>query len=47
MNRIKDLYYSRAIACAGTDVYKGGPGNCPDPRARRLYSELDHLTCAA
>src|SRR5215204_5479732 len=53
MNRIKALYRSRAIACAGTDVYKprqregwlaklAGPG--AQARAERLYSELDHLT---
>src|SRR5215207_6963922 len=53
MNRIKALYRSRAVACAGTDVYKprhregwlaklAGPG--ARARAERLYSELDHLT---
>jgi transposase len=53
MNRIKALYRSRAIACAGTDVYKprqrqmwldklGEAG--VQARAARLYSELDHLT---
>src|SRR5215213_2447073 len=53
MNRIKALYRSRAIACAGTDVYKPRQreawlGKLPGPgaraRAARLYSELDHLT---
>ena len=53
MNRIKALYRSRAIACAGTDVYKprqraGWLAKLPGPgaraRAERLYSELDHLT---
>lgn len=53
MNRIKALYRSRAIACAGTDVYKAQQreewlGKLPGPgaraRAARLYSELDHLT---
>ena len=53
MNRIKALYRSRAIACAGTDVYKprqrqGWLGKLPGAgaraRAERLYSELDHLT---
>lgn len=53
MNRIKALYRSRAIACAGADLYKPrqraewlakltGPG--ARVRAERLYSELDHLT---
>jgi transposase len=53
MNRIKALYRSRAIACAGVDVYKlqrreqwltklPGPG--ARARAERLYSELDHLS---
>jgi transposase len=53
MNRIKALYRSRAIACAGTDVYKlkeremwlaklGEAG--AQARAGRLYSELDHLS---
>jgi hypothetical protein len=53
MNRIKDLYRSRAIACSGADVYKpqrrrewlaklAGPG--ARARAERLYSGLDHLT---
>lgn len=52
MNRIKALYRSRAIPCAGTDVYKPlrreewlaelpGPG--ARARATCLYSELDHL----
>lgn len=53
MNRIKALYRSRAIACAGTDVYKPRqregwltklPGTGARARAERLYSELDHLT---
>ncbi|MET0623604.1 MAG: IS110 family transposase [Pyrinomonadaceae bacterium] len=53
MNRIKALYRSRAIACAGADVYKaqqreGWLAKLPGPgaraRAERLYSELDHLT---
>jgi transposase len=53
MNRIKALYRSRAIPCAGTDVYKprrreGWLAKLPGPgaraRAERLYSELDHLT---
>src|ERR687893_1560160 len=53
MNRIKALYRSRAIACAGTDVYKPRqreewlaklPGVGARARAERLYSELDHLT---
>lgn len=52
MNRIKALYRSRAIPCAGTDVYKHQrrevwlaalPGNGVRARAERLYSELDHL----
>jgi transposase len=53
MNRIKALYRGRAIACAGTDVYKprqrearlaklAGAG--VRARAERLFSELDHLT---
>jgi transposase len=53
MNRIKALYRSRAIPCAGTDVYKlqrreawltklQGAG--ARARAGRLYSELDHLS---
>src|SRR5918997_1604908 len=53
MNRIKALYRSRAIPCAGTDVYKprqreewlaklAGAG--VRARAERLFSELDHLT---
>lgn len=53
MNRIKALYRSRAIACAGTDVYKlkqremwiaklGEAG--VQARAQRLFSELDHLS---
>jgi transposase len=53
MNRIKALYRSRAIACAGTDIYKlqrrGDwlaklPGVGARARAERLYSGLDHLT---
>jgi transposase len=53
MNRIKALYRSRAIACAGTDVYKLKQretwiAKIPQPgartRAELLYSELDHLT---
>lgn len=53
MNRIKALYRSRAILCAGTDVYKAQrrgdwlaklPGAGAQARAERLYSELDHLT---
>src|SRR5829696_8949882 len=52
MNRIKALYRSRAIPCAGTDVYKLRrredwlaklPGSGARARAERLYSELDHL----
>lgn len=53
MNRIKALYRSRAITCAGTDVYKPQqrkawleklPEAGVRARAARLYSELDHLT---
>lgn len=53
MNRIKALYRGRAIACAGTDVYKPQrrsdwlaklPGAGARTRAECLYSELDHLT---
>jgi len=53
MNRIKALYRSRAIACAGTDVYKQQQRETwlqklaeagVRARAARLYSELDHLT---
>lgn len=53
MNRIKALYRSRAIACAGTDVYKPRQREAwlaklveagVRARATRLYSELDHLT---
>jgi transposase len=53
MNRIKALYRSRAIACAGTDVYKPRqreiwleklPEAGVQARAARLYSEMDHLT---
>jgi transposase len=53
MNRIKALYRSRAIACAGTDLYKLKQretwiAKIPEPgartRAELLYSELDHLT---
>ncbi len=52
-NRIKSLYRSRAITCAGADVYKPRRreewlGKLPEAgvraRAARLYSELDHLT---
>jgi transposase len=52
MNRIKALYRSRAIACAGTDVYKlkqreAWLEKLPEAgvraRAAGLYSELDHL----
>jgi transposase len=52
MNRIKALYRSRAIQCAGTDVYKPQrreewltklAGHGARARAERLYSELDHL----
>jgi transposase len=53
MNRIKALYRSRAIACAGTAVYKPQqreawvaklPEAGVQARAGRLFSELDHLT---
>jgi len=53
MNRIKALYRSRAISCAGTDVYKVGQREVwlaklgeagVQARAGRLFSELDHLT---
>jgi transposase len=53
MNRIKALYRSRAIACAGTEVYKPQQrevwlqklaGGGVRARAERLFSELDHLT---
>ncbi|MCA1614551.1 MAG: transposase [Acidobacteria bacterium] len=53
MNRLKALYRGRAIACAGTDVYKPQQrdawlaklqGAGARARAERLYSELDHLT---
>jgi transposase len=53
MNRIKALYRSRAIACAGTDVYKVQqrevwlaklPEAGARSRAGRLFSELDHLS---
>lgn len=53
MNRLKALYRSRAIACAGADVYKlrqreAWLAKLPEAgvqaRARRLFSELDHLT---
>jgi transposase len=53
MNRIKALYRSRAIACAGTDVYKPPqreqwltklPGSGARARAARLFSELDYLS---
>ncbi len=50
---IKALYRSRAITCAGTDVYKPRQREAwleklleagVRARAARLYSELDHLT---
>ena len=53
MNRIKALYRSRAISCAGADVYKPRqrevwlaklPEAGARDRAARLFSELDHLT---
>lgn len=53
MNRIKALYRSRAIACAGADVYKPSqrrawleklPEAGVRARAASLYCELDHLT---
>ena len=53
MNRIKALYRSRAIPCAGADVYKPQQREAwlaklvesgVRARAARLYSELDHLT---
>lgn len=53
MNRIKALYRSRAIACAGADVYKPQqrqawleklPEAGVRARAACLYCELDHLT---
>jgi transposase len=53
MNRIKALYRSRAISCAGVDVYKLRQrevwlAKLPEAgvltRAQRLFSELDHLT---
>ena len=53
MNRIKALYRSRAIPCAGAAVYKPQQrgdwlaklqGVGARARAERLYSELDHLT---
>jgi len=53
MNRIKALYRSRAISCAGTDMYKVRqhdvwlsklPEAGVQARAARLFSELDHLT---
>lgn len=53
MNRIKALYRSRAIACAGADVYKPQQRQAwleklaeagVRARAARLYCELDHLT---
>jgi transposase len=53
MNRIKASYRSRAISCAGTDVYKVQqreawlqklPEAGARSRAGRLFSELDHLT---
>lgn len=53
MNRLKAIYRSRAISCAGAGVYKpqqraewlaklASPG--ARARAERLYSELDHLS---
>jgi len=53
MNRLKALYRSRAIACAGTDVYKVQQrevwlAKLPEAGARSraglLFSELDHLS---
>jgi transposase len=53
MNRIKALYRSRAIACAGSDIYKPRQRETwiakltesgARARVERLYSELDHLT---
>ncbi len=53
MNRLKAIYRSRAIPCAGIEVYKPRQRAAwlakllePGARARatRLYSELDHLT---
>jgi transposase len=53
MNRLKALYRSRAISCAGADVYKLRQrevwlAKLPEAgvraRAQRLFSELDHLT---
>jgi transposase len=53
MNRIKALHRSRAISCAGTDVYKVQqreawlrklPEAGARSRAGRLFSELDHLS---
>jgi len=53
MNRLKALYRSRAISCAGTEVYKVRqrkawlaklPEAGVQTRAARLFSELDHLT---
>lgn len=53
MNRIKALYRSRAISCAGVDIYKLRQrevwlAKLPEvgmrARAERLFSELDHLT---
>lgn len=53
MNRIKALYRSRAIPCAGTNVYKPQHRETwlerlseagVRARATRLYSELDHIT---
>jgi len=52
MNRIKAIFRSRAIACAGRDVYYTrnreqwlGKLTAPGVRARTefLYKELDHL----
>jgi transposase len=51
-NRIKALFRSRAIACAGDHIYRVGErqqwleklaGAGARARAERLYSELDHL----
>ncbi len=53
MNRIKALYRSRAISCAGTDIYKVQqreawlqklPEAGARSRAGRLFSEFDHLS---
>jgi len=53
MNRLKAIYRSRAISCAGSGIYKlqkreewlaklASPG--ARTRAARLYSEFDHLS---